>query len=693
LPLCNGRLSALSEPGRGYYPFIDGLRAVAVLGVILFHYNLLHVSGGYVGVDVFFVLSGFLITGLIESKLRRGIFSFAEFYERRCRRIIPALFITGVVCTMAAIVLLVPRDFREFSKSLKGAAFFYSNVVFADSAGYFAAPAATKPLLHTWSLAVEEQFYLIFPPVLYGWHKALRGNRAFLCFAVGVIGAASFVLSLVLMQINSDGAFYLLPPRAWELLSGSLTALALVRIRLPRAAAEAIAVLAALGLGLSFVCYDRQTPFPGLAAALPCACAMLLIWTNVSSPTFIGRILSARPLVAIGLISYGLYLYHWPVLAFSRYFFDRELSIGAAAVALAATFSISVLSYRLVELPIRSGAWVQRRKTIFNLSAIGLLGIGAIGIVGVNAGGFPSRFSGAALQYASGAHDTWDWNRCMPAPDRLNDQTICRIGAPGNIAPSFLLWGDSHAAALEPAVDARAKAFNAPGWYVGYSRCPALIGAAPIQHTPDDHPCLLIADTVFDLVRRNGIKHVVLASRWDSYIDGWDPRGNETKQDLTISFDTVDGRFTGQEAFQHALRETLKRFRNLGVDVWIIEEVPPQLVDIPSALAKAIAFGRDPLLLRRPFKDIEERRRAAATVFAEYVGAPGVFFIDPAKIFCPNKTPCLISESGHALYSDGNHLSVFGALWSQFMLDPFFNSLPAASSLAVSRNHGLTALP
>jgi peptidoglycan/LPS O-acetylase OafA/YrhL len=670
----------LSESDRGYYPFIDGLRAVAVLGVILFHYNFLHVSGGYVGVDVFFVLSGFLITGIIESKLRRGIFSFAEFYERRCRRIIPALFITGAICTMAAIVLLVPQDFREFSKSLKGAAFFYSNVVFADSAGYFAAPAATKPLLHTWSLAVEEQFYLIFPPVLYAAHKAAGGNRAFICFAVGIICAASFALSLVLMRVNSDDAFYLLPPRAWELLLGSLTALVLARIRLPRAAAEVLAVLAALGLGLSFACYDRSTPFPGLAAALPCVSTALLIWTNVSSSTFIGRCLSARPLVAVGLISYGLYLYHWPVLAFSRYFFDRELSISAVVVALAATFSISALSYRLVELPIRAGAWMPGRKTIFNLSAIGLLSIGAIGIVGVNAGGLPSRFSSPALQYASGAHDTWDWNRCMPAPDQLNDRTICRIGAPGTLAPSFLLWGDSHAAALEPAVDARAKAFNMPGWYVGYSRCPALIGAAPIRHTSDDHPCLRIADTVFDLVRRNGIKHVLLASRWDSYIDGWDPRGNETKQDLTISFDTVDGRLKGAEAFQFALRETLNRFRSLGVEVWIVEQVPPQLIDVPSALTKAIAFGRDPLLLRRPFEDVEERRRAAATMFGEYVGSPGVSFIDPAEIFCPNKTPCLISESGHALYSDGNHLSVFGALWSQFMLDPFFKSLPAAIS-------------
>lgn len=669
----------MNESRRGYYPFIDGLRAIAVIGVILFHYSFLPLSGGYVGVDIFFVLSGFLITGLIEAQLRRGSFSFTEFYERRCRRIIPPLLITAALCIFAAVALLVPQDFREFSKSLKGVAFFFSNVVFANSAGYFAAPATTKPLLHTWSLAVEEQFYLVFPPVLYGLHKAVGGNRRAIGIAVCALFAASFLLSLALMEGHNDDAFYLLPPRAWELLAGSLTSLVLVRITIPRVAAEALAAFAALGIGVSFLFYDRDTPFPGMAAALPCASTVLIIWTNTVTTTRTGRLLSARPLVAVGLISYGLYLYHWPIIAFSRYFLDRDLSAISTLLALVATFTIAVLSYRLVELPIRAGSWMPGRKTVFVLAAVGLLGIGTFGIIGINAQGFPSRFSGAALLYASGAHDTWDWSRCMPPPDRLNEQSICRIGSLGGAAPTFLLWGDSHAAALEPAIDIRAKSLNIPGWYVGYSRCPALTGAVPIQRVPDDHPCVRIADAVFDLVRSNQIKNVVLVSRWDSYIDGWDRASSETKQDLTISFSAPDGRFTGQEAFRRALRETLRRFRALGVNVWIVEQVPPQLIDIPSALAKAVVFNRNPELLRRPFNDIEERRHAAASLFAEYAGSPGVFFIDPAQIFCPDKTPCLVAASGHALYSDGNHLSVFGALWSQAMLDPFFNSLQAAA--------------
>jgi peptidoglycan/LPS O-acetylase OafA/YrhL len=313
----------LSESRREYHRFIDGLRAIAVLGVILFHCNFSYVTGGYVGVDIFFVLSGFLITGVIQDKMGRNAFSFAEFYERRCRRILPALFVTCALCTLTAIMLLVPRDFREFSKSLKGAAFFYSNAVFADSAGYFSGPATTKPLLHTWSLAVEEQFYLLFPPVLYALRWAANGNREAMTAVIGILCGTSFAFGLVLVQTDADDAFYLLPGRAWELLVGALIALDGARVRVPQIAAELLAASGALGLGLSFACYGRNTEFPGVAAALPCASTALIIWTNRANVTLTGRWLSAKPLVAVGLISYGLYLYHWPVLAFARYFFER----------------------------------------------------------------------------------------------------------------------------------------------------------------------------------------------------------------------------------------------------------------------------------------------------------------------------------------------------------------------------------
>jgi peptidoglycan/LPS O-acetylase OafA/YrhL len=658
-----------------YLPFIDGLRALAVLGVIFFHFHIAHIGGGYVGVDVFFVLSGYLIANLIDVRLRRQAFSFAHFYERRARRILPALLITCVLCAIAALLLFVPHDLREFGKSLKAAAFFYSNVVFAQATGYFADSLSTRPLLHTWSLAVEEQFYLLFPPLLYAMHRATGKNRPRLWWSMSALAVISLSLSILWVKADAESAFYLLPARAWELLAGALIALAPRQPRLPRAVAETMAALGLLCIGVSFAIYDRNTPFPGTAALLPCAGTILLIISNLGEVTHVGRILSHRSLVYAGLISYGLYLYHWPILAFSRYFLDRELSIAESSAALAATLGLSLVSYYGIEVPVRSGTFFPSRRTVFQASAAGLLVVGAIGIAAVNGDGFPSRFSGAALQYAAAARDNRAWDNCMPAPERLDRKGICKFGNPG-AEPSFLVWGDSHAAALAPGVEARASTLGISGWVVGYNRCASLIGAAPMQHNRGDYPCVLIAEKILKLVRDNQVKHILLASRWDTYISGWERGGSETLQDLTVSFTAADGRrSTGIEAFRLSFGETTRRLRALGADVWVLKQVPPQLVDVPSALAKAIYFGRSPDTLRRSYGDIERRRAEADSVFALFSNTPGVSFIDPAEKFCPGNSPCLIAAEGRALYSDANHLSVFGSLWSQGMLDSFFSSI------------------
>jgi peptidoglycan/LPS O-acetylase OafA/YrhL len=666
----------LAAPGAsGYFPFIDGLRAIAVLGVILFHFNLAHVSGGYVGVDVFFVLSGFLITNLIAVRLQRQAFSFAHFYERRARRILPALFLTCVLSGIAALWLLVPHDLREFAKSLKATAFFYSNIVFAQATGYFAEPLSSRPLLHTWSLAVEEQFYFVFPPLLYAMHWLTGGRRGWLWLAMAVLFGISLYVSIVWVQANAASAFYLLPPRAWELLAGSLIALAPRTPRLPRIVAEAVALLGAIGIGLSFALYDRNTPFPGMAALLPCGATVFLIVPNLAGRTLVGRILAHPWLVYIGLISYGLYLYHWPILAFTRYFLDHDLTGVETGIALAATASLAFISYQFIEVPVRSGKYLPTRKQVFQAAAAGILIIGIFGIAAVNGDGFPGRFSGAALQYAAAGHDKWPWDKCMPPVEQLDAGSVCKVGR-ADVAPSFLVWGDSHAAALAPGVDARAKTLSLAGWVVGYSRCASLVGAAPMQHVRDDYPCPAIGEKVLKLVRENHLKHVLLVSRWDTYISGWERGGTETTQDLTISYTDTDGsRSTGLAAFRLSLEETLRRLRELDVDIWILEQVPPQLVDVPSALAKAIYFGRDPAALERPFGDVEVRRDEASTVFADFRDTRGVSFIDPAEKFCPEESACLIAAEGHALYADGNHLSVYGAIWSQRMLDPFFSSI------------------
>ncbi len=657
----------------GYLPFIDGLRAVAVLGVICFHFNLGGVTGGYVGVDVFFVLSGYLITKLIDARLRTRSFSFAQFYERRARRILPALLVTGFSSALVALFLFMPHDLREFSTSLWGTAFFYSNVLFEQATGYFAAPLSSIPLLHTWSLAVEEQYYLVFPPLLYAIHWALRRSPRARWLLVGALFGVSLGFGISLMRTNPARAFYLLPPRAWELLAGGLIALKPGRSELPRPAAELLSALGALCIGGSFALYDRNTPFPGIAALLPCFGTVLLIASNIDNKTWLGALLARRWLVYIGLISYGLYLYHWPILTFARYYLDHDLSPIQKAGALIATLAAAVLSFHYIETPIRGGALLESRARVFTVTACGLLGMGLLGIVGVNMDGFPSRLSGAALKYARGEGDRWPWAKCMPPLERLTAAHVCRVGVTA-ATPAFLVWGDSHAAALAPGVDARAKTLGISGWVIGYSRCPSLVGAAPMQHAQGDFPCTAIAEKVMTLIREQHIRHVLLVSRWDTYISGWERGGTETAQDLTISYTEGGVIYRAEDAFERSLEETVRRLQAMDVDVWLMEQVPPQLVSVPSALAKAVYLGRDPLALRRPLADVEVRRASAEAAFMELRRVADVSFIDPADTFCPDGGPCAIAAEGRALYEDNNHLTVYGAIWSREMLDPFFSS-------------------
>jgi peptidoglycan/LPS O-acetylase OafA/YrhL len=665
----------MKYPSLGYLPFLDGLRAVAVLGVVLFHYNLCYLTGGYAGVDIFFVLSGFLITSVIDTAIQQQTFTFAHFYERRCRRILPALFIVCGLSVITALLLLVPYDFKNFAKSLKGTALFYSNIIFARSNGYFADPLSMRPLLHTWSLAVEEQFYLIFPPFFYGLYHVTKANRKVVCCVIGLLFCASLLANLIMITTSPDKTFYILPTRAWELLTGALVFLILRHITLSRNVAEILAWIGVLFITLSFVFYDRNTLFPGWAALLPCAGAALIIWPNLQTTTLPGRILSTRPIVLIGLISYGLYLYHWPVIVFARYYFDRELSAPEVVAAIIVTFSLSILSYSLIEKPIRSGKILVTRKGVFQFSALGILFFTSCALTAIHFDGFSSRFSGTVLQYAAGNSDNPDWERHVPAFKDLNNDTVIKLGnSHGN--PTFLLWGDSHAEALAPAIETQAKAFGTTGLFIEYSGCLPLLGVSRLDHAPKNAPCQLVGQKVLGLFTHYHIHNVILAGRWDD-VFGWEKGSIETGQpEAVTAFTASDGtEFKGGAAFAPAFKETINQLTSLGIHIWVIEQVPPQLIDVPSALAKAVYLGRDPEKLERSYQDIEQRRKETNDVFHNFRVVRNVSFIDPADKLCPAQKFCMIANDGHALYRDSNHLSIYGSLWIRDILDPFFKAL------------------
>ncbi|HPQ96790.1 MAG TPA: acyltransferase, partial [Thiolinea sp.] len=298
-----------------YRKEIDGLRALAVVPVVLFHAGVPGFGGGFVGVDVFFVISGYLITTLLLEALVQGDFSLVSFYERRARRILPALFLMLLVCLPPAWWLLLPHELAGFGRSLVAVALFSSNILFWQESGYFAPDAELVPLLHTWSLALEEQFYLLFPLLLLaGWRLGLRR----LAWLLGGIGVFSLVLAELGWRLVPDANFYLLPGRAWELLAGA--GCALYRHSRPGEEGSSGPWLAGMGLVLllgAVLWFDRGLPFPGLYALIPVGGTVLLI-LYASPDRGIGRVLACPLLVGIGLISYSAYLWHQPLLVFTR---------------------------------------------------------------------------------------------------------------------------------------------------------------------------------------------------------------------------------------------------------------------------------------------------------------------------------------------------------------------------------------
>jgi peptidoglycan/LPS O-acetylase OafA/YrhL len=345
----HGRVSPAHSSEISYRPDVDGLRTIAVGTVILFHGKLGLLPGGFVGVDVFFVISGFLISSILLGEIAHQRFSLAGFYERRIRRILPALTVVLAAVMIAGALLYPPQDYVVLAKSVKAAALFYANFFFYGQAGYFAPDAETQPLLHTWSLAVEEQFYLVAP--LFLWAIA-RLARPWQVALVVLAFAVSLAFSIAGAMSDDSGAFYLPHSRAFELIIGMMLAMGLAP-RLPtQAAAEAAGAIGLALIAYAVLFFSSATPFPGYAALAPCVGAALIIASGAGHTTFVSRMLATPAMVFTGKISYSLYLWHWPIFVFAAYQFGG-LSIVDRVGLIVAAYLLSVLTYWFVEQPAR----------------------------------------------------------------------------------------------------------------------------------------------------------------------------------------------------------------------------------------------------------------------------------------------------------------------------------------------------
>ena len=499
--------------GTVYRSDIDGLRAIAVLVVVAFHLGVPFVRGGFVGVDIFFVISGYLITGIVASEIAAGTFSLQQFYIRRIRRIFPALLAVLMASALASAFLQFPAETRDFGKSLIAAVFFSSNLYFLSTAQYFGGASDSMPLLHTWSLAVEEQFYLVFPLLLMLIWRS--GQRAWtLIVPIAAIAATiSFALSVATVYRQQDSAFYLIHFRAWELAAGALLALGLLPPLRNRLLADAIGIGGLVLMALTITLYHRDLHFPGALALAPVAGAAAILYSGTCPGTFVARILSWRPLAFVGLISYSLYLWHWPIIVFWQDYSGHRPGPLGSTVLFSASVLMSVLSWRYIERPMRqSGSLVSRHP--WSSLAIAVSTAIAFGAASWGGGGWPGRYTPS--QVATAAYLDYDdagvYRRGTCFIDSHVqqladfDRSACLERASGK--PNVLLVGDSHAAHLWRAFADSFSDYN-------FMQATAS-GCKPVVGGKGEAPCLqLINEMITTVVPQTHPSAVILSARWE----------------------------------------------------------------------------------------------------------------------------------------------------------------------------------
>jgi peptidoglycan/LPS O-acetylase OafA/YrhL len=615
-----------------YRSDIDGLRAVAVSAVIAYHLSADALPGGYLGVDIFFVLSGFLITTIIWNELRADRFSIRKFYERRVRRIMPALIAMLIPTCLIAVVVLLPADLVGFARSLLATIVFVPNVYFWRDTNYFARAAEEKPLLHLWSLGVEEQFYLLFPLLLLiiasTWRKQALG-------LVGALTLASLAVNIALNKFDgANTAFFLLPPRAWELGAGALLALAPARA-LPRGAPAALMSM----IGFALVAYALASPLPlplSLPAALPAVIGTgLLLWAGMAGLTPIGRALSHAVLVWLGKVSYSLYLWHWPIIVFATYYLVRELNLWEMAAAVGLMLALAGLSWRYIEQPARDRRMAFGRVATASVAASAFAVV--LAVVVIQTGGLPARLpaDAAAINAAIGTN-----YRCPLASYlAFGGSRACALNLPtGNPNDAtVVLFGNSHAQMYAPLVESIARERGNTLLLVPMNAC------LPTVSVNIDVPCLQLARrNLEEILRLPRATTVVIGLTWEVPQSGLvDVEGVREERALSVLVAGLDN--------------LIGRIEATGRRVVLIGPIAIPGFDIASYLGRQRAFARPATHPEKTPRDAFVRNYASAVAHFEARLADRL--VRPDKALC-DAASCYFVRDGKSLFADSNHLAM-----------------------------------
>lgn len=611
-----------------YRPDIDGIRTLAVVPVVLYHAGFWPFTGGFVGVDVFFVISGYLITNILLGDIREGNFSIGRFYVRRIRRIFPALFLVLFLSAVAAYFILLPSYFEDFSEGVFATTLFASNFQFWRESGYFDNAAELNPLLHTWSLAVEEQFYIFFPVLLAFFYKRSLTLLGSVLVAITVL---SFALSVYFVQAAPDAAFFLTPMRVWELMAGCLLAIGMVPRIADGRVAEAVAVAGVAMIAVAVFGFDSTTPFPGAAALLPVLGTMMLIHTGENVATFVGRVLSTRVFVFIGLISYSLYLFHWPIFVFYRHLTGEDGSLWVRGFLVLLAGFLAWLSWRFFEQPFRQGGLRGTSRQVFAAGGAVAAAFLAFGFLGNVLDGWTFRYDyrfdpvASMRESKEEAARVLAHARCRVVADgrTLVDGAPCDTRADGR--KRVLILGDSHASHIYPGL---VSEFPDMDFHLyGAGGCRLLVGTNTRE---DKRECALVGPYVFDVVLPSQhFDAIILSGKWMA-------------SDVKPLAVTV---------------EYLKRYVE---DITVVGPVPRYKVNLPEALAVWRGSYSARFFELNEERDVEDIDSAIALELED----DGVTYISLYRNLCQARICRTFGDDGTTpIQWDRAHLSISGSAY------------------------------
>ena len=645
-----------------YRPDIDGLRAIAVLLVVGYHAFPERIPGGFIGVDIFFVISGYLITVIIVGNLEINHFSFSNFYSNRIRRIFPSLILVLLVGYLIGWITLLASEFSDLGWHIAGGSAFISNWQQIYENGYFDASVEQKPLLHLWSLSIEEQFY-IFWPLLLWLAKKYKIN---LFFMTGLLLLLSFGVNIYFSKIDLVFDFYSPFTRFWELLSGAFLAIYLrskniQKIILSKNQSilnnlQNTAGYLFLAIGLYSI--TKTSIFPGWWAVLPVIATIMIIsagheaWLNK-------RFLSSRPLVWLGLISYPLYLWHWLLISYLHILdFERPSRIERISAVIFA-FMLAILTYLFIERPLRFGD-KKKIKAILLIAAMIIVGI---------CGCITNIFNGLEFRsIVKKYHGIADSHLRYKAPQSCfhaqygylkEDGWYCDIGNQ-NIKPSIFITGDSHLLNLMPAFELYSRAENIRMQFSGRAGCPPLLGLDVFESKADHEKfnCQLLNEKIFDYIKEHEIKKIILVGYWTYYTFG--TTNPDRRVYVTTDLDLSPNQELTRKTFQHALDETVSRYEKIGVKVYLVQDTPLQAVNGYRAALGNRIFMND---VDDQSISIEEHRRNQEWVRRQFALLqqkwPRLDIIDLDEGYC-NDRDCPLLSNEKLVYFDPDHLTVYG---------------------------------